>query len=106
MRYRAGSRLVMMGEDMASSLIFARRMCSPSLYLPAFMSRNSCSDSSAGRLRKGELTPTAPKLPRFFAMSSALSVDIGLAGLDQVLGHFVQLAEIVAGVVQVFLAAL
>ena len=45
---------------------------SPSLYLPAFMSRNSCSDSSGGRLRKGELVPGVEKLPRFLAISSAL----------------------------------
>ena len=64
--------MFMFGAAIASSLIFARRMCSPSLYLPAFMSRKIASDSAAGRLRNGELVPGVPKLPRFFAMSSAL----------------------------------
>jgi hypothetical protein len=35
-----------------------------------------------------------------------LAVDVGLAVLDQVLGHRVQLVEVVAGVMQIFLAAL
>jgi hypothetical protein len=36
----------------------------------------------------------------------ALAVDVGIALLDQVLGHLVQLVEVVARVVQVLLAAL
>jgi hypothetical protein len=35
------------------------------------MSRNSCSDSAAGRLRNGEFLPGVLKLPRLAAMSSA-----------------------------------
>jgi hypothetical protein len=66
------------------------------------MSRKICSDSSEGRVG-AHRTEVAAVLRHLFG---ALAVDIGLAGLDQVFGHLVQLAKIVAGVVQVFLATL
>ncbi len=97
----------MFGEAIASSLILARRMCSPSLYLPAFMSRNSCSDSSAGRLRKRRIGARRAEIAAVLRhLFGALAVDVGVAVLDQVLGHRVQLVEVVAGVVQVLLAVL
>ena len=52
--------------------IFARTICSPSLYSPAFILLNKASDSSEGRSRNGEFLPGSLKLPRFAAMSSAL----------------------------------
>ena len=98
MRYRTGSRRLMLGEAMS---ILARRVRAPSGNSPARMRRNRSRFSATRAVAVGavlaRLGQGAPVLPDLLRGQVA---DIGLARLDQVHGIVVHLLEVVRGVIE------
>ena len=82
--------------------ILARSTRAPFGNSPARMRRNRSRFSSTARSRNGLFLPGSVSVPRLTRISlRRLVVDIGLAGLDQLLGPLVELLEVVGGVKQV-----